>query len=156
MFSDKKNKELPETQRTNQNRINEGTTLKGDISSNGYFRIDGTIEGNVKTPAKVVIGKTGKIIGTLTCKNADVEGKIKGIIAISETLSLKSTAQIEGEVVIGKLAVEPGASFNATCLMKGSKKESLSIKTEQEKNKPNPYDRQQRSIINKPSQQAES
>ena len=144
MFSDKKTNQ-PEAQGTNQNRINDGTTLKGDISSNGYFRIDGIIEGNVKTPSKVVVGKTGVIIGTLSCKNADIEGKVKGIVDISETLSLKSTAYIEGEVVIGKLAVEPGAIFNATCLMKGSKKEIPVLKTTQETKKHNPYDRQQRS-----------
>ena len=155
MFSDKKTKEI-EPQGSNQNRINDGTCLKGDITSNGYFRIDGTIEGNVKTPSKVVIGKTGVIIGTLSCKNADIEGKVKGIIDISGTLSLKSTAHIEGEVVIGKLAVEPGAVFNATCLMKGSKKETPSKKPETESTQTNPYDRQQRSTSSSPSQQAES
>jgi cytoskeletal protein CcmA (bactofilin family) len=155
MFTDKKTKEI-EPQGTNQNRINDGTVLKGDITSNGYFRIDGTIEGNVKTPSKVVIGKTGIVIGTLSCKNADIEGKVKGIIDISGTLSLKSTAHIEGEVVIGKLSVEPGAIFNATCLMKGTNVETPSLKTEAEANKSNPYDRQQRSASNNPSQQAES
>ncbi len=123
MFSDKKEK-FEENPSTGQNRITDGTVIKGDITSTGFFRIDGIIEGNVKTPSKVVIGKTGVITGTLNCKNADIEGKIKGILNIEETLTLKSTAKIEGEVVVGKLAVEPGASFNATCLMKGSKKET--------------------------------
>ncbi len=81
MFSDKKEKDQ-ENPGTGQNRINDGTNIKGDISSNGYFRIDGRIEGNVKTPSKVVVGKTGVIIGTLSCKNADVEGNIKGILNI--------------------------------------------------------------------------
>ncbi len=126
MFSDKKEKDQ-DNPGTGQNRINDGTNIKGDISSSGYFRIDGTIEGNVKTPSKVVIGKTGVIIGTLSCENADVEGKIKGILNISGTLTHKATAHIEGEVVVGKLAVEPGATFNATCLMKGSKKETPSL-----------------------------
>ena len=124
MFSDKKSKES-EAPRTGQNRINDGTTLKGNITSNGYFRIDGIIEGNIKTPSKVVIGKTGVVIGTLSCKNADIEGKVKGKLDITGTLSLRATANIEGEVITGKLAVEPGASFNATCSMKGSKNMSL-------------------------------
>ena len=123
MFSDKKPRE-PENPGTGQNRINDGTKLKGNVASNGYFRIDGIIEGNVKTPSKVVIGKTGIVIGTLSCENADIEGKVKGILDIKGTLSLRATANIEGEVVTGKLAVEPGATFNATCLMKGSKKET--------------------------------
>ena len=129
MFSDKKPRES-ETPGTGQNRINDGTKLKGNIVSNGYFRIDGIIEGNVKTPSKIVIGKTGVVIGTLSCENADIEGKVKGILDIKSTLSLRSTAHIEGEVITGKLAVEPGATFNATCLMKGSKKELLIDKKE--------------------------
>lgn len=149
MFSDKKTKE-PEVQNTGQNRINDGTILKGDVTSNGYFRIDGVIEGNVKTPSKVVIGKTGVIIGTLSCKNADIEGKVKGVIDVSDTLTLKSTANIEGEVVIGKLAVEPGAIFNATCLMKGTKKASTTTK---ETTKDLPYDRSQRTSSSATSQQ---
>jgi len=145
MFSDKKPKET-EPQGTNQNRINDGTTLKGDVTSNGYFRIDGTIEGNVKTPSKVVIGKTGVIIGTLSCENADIEGKVNGIIDVSGILTLRSTAHIEGEVVIGKLAVEPGAIFNATCLMKGSKKEFHANPKESEIK--NTHERQQKSSSN--------
>lgn len=127
MFSDKKEK-FDENPGTGQNRINDGTAIKGDINSTGFFRIDGVIDGNVKTPSKVVIGKTGVITGTLQCKNADIEGKIKGILNIEGTLTLKSSAHIEGEVVVGKLAVEPGAVFNATCLMKGSKKEITPLK----------------------------
>lgn len=148
MFSEKKEKNNLEPG-MGQNRINEGTKLVGDITSKGYFRIDGTIEGNVKTPSKVVLGKTGMINGTLSCENADIEGRIEGNLDVAGTLSLKSTAHIEGEVVAGKLAVEPGATFNATCAMKGTqKKESLSnedlLKKENIKSQNHPFDRPQR------------
>ncbi|PVW15115.1 bactofilin family protein [Marixanthomonas spongiae] len=147
MFSDKKERSAQEPN-SGQNRINKGTTLEGDVVSEGFFRIDGTINGTIKTPSKVVLGKSGLIKGTLTCENADIEGKFEGSLDVSGTLSLKSTAHIEGEVVAGKLAVEPGATFNASCVMKGSHKEKQS-KTETtlkegEAPKPSPYDRQQR------------
>ena len=121
MFSEKKEKSNLEPG-MGQNRINEGTKLVGDITSKGFFRIDGIIDGNVSTPSKVVIGKTGVINGTLSCENADIEGHIKRHLNVSGTLSLKSTAFIKGEVIAGKLAVEPGATFNASCSMKGSQK----------------------------------
>ncbi|MEZ4801604.1 MAG: polymer-forming cytoskeletal protein [Gelidibacter sp.] len=106
-----------------QNSIAKGSTITGDIVSDGDFRIEGTIQGNVKTPGKVVIGRTGIIKGTLTSANADIEGKFSGKLILSDTLSLKSTAYVEGEVEVAKLAVEPGATFNATCAMKGAIKE---------------------------------
>lgn len=105
-----------------QNRINEGTMLKGDIVSKGFFRVDGSIEGNISKPSKVVLGKSGVIKGTLICEDADLEGQFEGKLDVSGTLTLKSTARINGEVVVGKLAVEPGASFNASCVMKGAER----------------------------------
>jgi len=122
MFSGTK-KELMADTGTQQNTIAKGSTLTGDIVSDGDFRIEGTIEGNVKTPGKVVLGRTGIIKGTLTSANADIEGKFSGKLILTDTLSLKSTAYVEGEVEVVKLAVEPGATFNATCVMKGTVKE---------------------------------
>ncbi len=123
MFNNNK-KEKGETDATSQqNIISNSTTITGDVISEGAFRIDGTIEGNLKTPGKVVIGKKGFIKGTLEGVNADIEGKFSGKLVLSGTLALKSTAKIDGDVIVGKLAVEPGATFNATCTMKGSVKE---------------------------------
>lgn len=124
MFSPDKKSKKPETMETStqQNIIAHGTKIVGDITSQGPFRIDGSVEGNIKTSGKVVIGKSGFIKGTLQGENADFEGKFSGKLVLSGTLSLKSTAHIEGEVHTSKLAVEPGATFNATCSMKGTVK----------------------------------
>jgi cytoskeletal protein CcmA (bactofilin family) len=124
MFSDKKEKRKSSEPGTAQNRINEGTKLKGDVSSTGFFRIDGFIEGNVKTPSKVVLGKAGVIMGTLTCENADIEGKFEGTLQVSGMLTLRSSAVVEGDVTVGKLSVEPGATLNASCIMQNNKSKS--------------------------------
>jgi len=112
-----------EENKSNQNLIAQGTKITGDFISEGDFRIDGTIEGNVKTTGKIVVGKSGFIKGTLQGTDAYFEGKFSGKLGLSGILTLKSTAHIEGEVIVGKLAVEPGASFNVTCAMKGTVKE---------------------------------
>ena len=149
MFSEKKEKNMTEPT-TGQNRINEGTKLKGDIQSKGFFRIDGSIEGNVSTPSKVVLGKTGIVNGTLSCENADIEGKFEGDLNVSGLLTLRGTAYIEGKVIVGKLSVEPGAVFNATCAMRESvanKKPSTanpSIDSDRLKTQNHPFDRSQR------------
>jgi len=98
-------------------RIEGSTRVKGDIVSEGDFRIDGTLDGSIKTKGKVVVGKQGSIKGAVSCSNADVEGKINGNLFVSQALSLKSTSIIDGDVVIGKLIVESGATFNASCSM---------------------------------------
>lgn len=101
------------------NRIEKNTKIKGEIVSEADFRIDGKLDGNLKTSGKVVIGKDGYIHGKVECVNADIEGSFNGELLVSDLLSLKSSAVIEGTVVVSKLSVEPGASFNASCSMKG-------------------------------------
>ncbi|MDG1374038.1 MAG: polymer-forming cytoskeletal protein [Flavobacteriaceae bacterium] len=121
MFAE--NKKSNSSSFSQQNTIAQGTTFTGDLTSEGDFRIEGVVTGSLTTSGKVVIGKTGALEGALSCDNADVEGKFKGTLNVSDTLNLRSSAHIEGEVQIGKLSVEPGATFNASCLMKGSVKE---------------------------------
>jgi cytoskeletal protein CcmA (bactofilin family) len=123
MFSDNKKAKHMEEITSSQNIIAQGTKINGDFNSEGDFRIDGTIEGNIKTTGKVVVGKSGFIKGTLQGTDAHFDGKFSGKLSLSGTLTLKSTAHIDGEVVVGKLAVEPGATFNVTCIMKGTVKE---------------------------------
>ncbi|GAA3565742.1 polymer-forming cytoskeletal protein [Snuella lapsa] len=123
MFSDNKKEKQMVEGASSQNIIAQGTKIVGDLTSEGDFRIDGVVEGNVKTSGKVVVGKAGLIKGTLQGTDAYFDGKFSGKLTLSGTLTLKSSAHIEGEVVVGKLAVEPGATFNVTCVMKGSVKE---------------------------------
>lgn len=122
MFSKDKNSKPSIEISKEQNKIAAGTRIKGDIEAKGALRIDGSIEGTVKTPGKVVIGKEGNVQGSLECENADIEGKFTGNLTVSGTLSLRSSAIIDGEVTASKLAVEPGAAFNASCSMKGAVK----------------------------------
>lgn len=109
----------------NQNRISQGTKIVGDITSTGSFRIDGEFEGTIQSSGKVVIGETGSVKGTLNSVEIEIEGKIKGKITVSEILSLRSTARVDGEVSTPKLAVEPGAIFNATCDMNSNANRSI-------------------------------
>jgi cytoskeletal protein CcmA (bactofilin family) len=101
------------------------THIKGDILSDADFRIDGKLEGSLKTKGKLIVGKEGKIIGEVHCSSADVEGNFSGQLVVSENLTLKSTSNVVGEVSTNKLIVETGALFNATCSM-GKEVKSLS------------------------------
>jgi len=126
MFSDNKKPRTMNEIGGQPNRIEKNTKIKGDIVSEADFRIDGKLDGNVKTSGKVVIGKDGYIHGKVECVNADIEGSFNGELLVSDLLSLKSSAVIEGTVAVTKLAVEPGATFNASCTMKGKGGASMS------------------------------
>ena len=107
------------------NRIVEGTLIKGDIISLADFRLDSELTGNFQTKGKIVIGPAGSVTGDIICKNADIEGKFNGKIQVTEILNVKHKASIYGEVLCGKLSVEPGADFSASCKMKTYTKNTI-------------------------------
>ncbi len=99
------------------NLIGNGTAITGDITSNGDVRIDGKLKGNLTISGKLVIGPSGNIEGNVICQNADVSGEIHGKVTVSELLSLKSSAKLLGDIVTGKISIEPNATFTGTCNM---------------------------------------
>lgn len=103
------------------NIINAGTSIVGDISSEGDLRIDGTITGNVTVKSKLVLGASSKVIGNVKAANCDVQGSVNGNLVIDDLLTVKSTAKILGDLTVQKLVIESGAEFNGSSQMGISK-----------------------------------
>jgi len=109
-----------EQQQVLHNTITNGTEITGDINSSGDLRLDGLLKGNLNIKGRVVIGKTGKVIGTITCNNAEINGNVEGKICVSELLSLTETAHVKGDIIINKLNIQPGCKFTGTCSMENN------------------------------------
>ena len=110
------------TSNTNTNimdSIAEGTVFTGNITASKGIKINGIVKGSVTCNGKVIVGKTGIIEGEIKCLNAEIEGVLKSAITVKELLELKSTANLQGEIITGRLSVEPGASFTGSCKMGG-------------------------------------
>lgn len=102
---------------TMYNAITSGSKIIGTIIAEGDIRIDGTVEGEMQCAGKVVIGEKGLIKGTVTCQNAEIMGTLDGKITNIQTLALRATGKIKGEVSTQTLIVEPNAQFNGSCTM---------------------------------------
>ncbi len=120
MFSEKKKNGNGQSAKQ-PNRLGISTKITGDIISEEDFRIDGQFEGTFETSGKLVVGPEGSLTGTIKAGNAEIMGKISGDLIVKDLLNIKKSARIEGNVKTGKLSVEQGAVFNATCEMTSSK-----------------------------------
>ena len=100
-----------------RNLIGTGTVIKGDIESNGDIRIDGQLIGSIKSNGKILVGQTGVIEGDLTCKQAEIAGRVKGIINTEELTALKATSKVEVDLATKQLLIEVGAQFTGKCAM---------------------------------------
>jgi cytoskeletal protein CcmA (bactofilin family) len=120
MFNAKSKSENGENIPASASMIGAGTSLKGDITSNGDLRIDGTLIGNIIGSAKVIIGANGTVEGDISCQQADIMGTVSGSIKAKELLQLKNGSVVHGNISAAKLQVEPSATFNGQCHMQGT------------------------------------
>jgi cytoskeletal protein CcmA (bactofilin family) len=120
MFTSKEQKKVAEEISNSTNTIGKGTVLEGNIETYGNIRIEGKVIGNIKSKSKIALGNSSHVQGNIHAQNADLEGEVKGRIEITEMLVLKATAVVHGDIVTGKLVVEPGAVFNGSCKMGAS------------------------------------
>ncbi|MFV0391255.1 MAG: polymer-forming cytoskeletal protein [Paludibacteraceae bacterium] len=100
------------------NIIATGTKIIGKVTVESDFRLDGDVEGDIVGRSKVVIGEKGSLKGSLTCINAEIIGQVNGNVVTSNSLTLRSTAELTGDIKIKSLIVEPNAVFNGTCSMR--------------------------------------
>lgn len=106
-----------------RNHIAQGTKINGDILTEGDIRIDGQLEGSVQSQGKVVVGHTGNIKGEVKCQTANISGRVSGKLNAAEMVSFQESGVFSGEMVYGKLSVDPGATLEGTFTIAGKVKD---------------------------------
>ena len=64
-----------------------------------------------------MVGETARLSGKLFATNIDFWGKMDGDIFVKDTLSLKSSAVVNGNIHVRKIQVEMGAQINGSFKM---------------------------------------
>lgn len=120
MFNPKTRTDETIVQSGKTSMIGPGTVIQGEINSQSDIRIDGKLIGHVRCTAKVVIGADGEVEGNITAHQADVTGRVNGNIEVKDLLNLRSNAHIQGDVLAGKISMEPTVQFNGKCSMQAT------------------------------------
>jgi cytoskeletal protein CcmA (bactofilin family) len=96
----------------NFNRLGEKCELNGNVTWTGDCYVGGVITGNVfMDKGTLYVEETGVITGDLHVEDIIIRGKIVGNIHAKNKIVAQSPAQIEGQIVSGKLSVFPGAKL---------------------------------------------
>ena len=103
--------------------IGKGTEFKGNIVSKGALRIDGKAEGEINAGDNLVVGEEGKVHANVKGKSITVAGELHGNVDCSETLEILSTGTLIGDVKVGNLFIDDGATFDGNCEMKQKKEQ---------------------------------
>lgn len=99
--------------------IGPGTTIVGDVTTDGTVRVEGRIEGTVRAGKTVIIGKSGEVVGDVMTQDAVIGGRVRGTVVAESRLELQATCDIEGNIRARTqhLQLEEGARFNGQIQM---------------------------------------
>ncbi|MDR2588699.1 MAG: polymer-forming cytoskeletal protein [Spirochaetales bacterium] len=100
--------------------VGEGSFFRGDIAISGLLRIDGDFSGDIKTPGKVFVGRTGRADCTINAASVVVGGIVRGSITASEKVVILSSAVIIGSITSPRLIAEEGVIFDGVLSIAGS------------------------------------
>ena len=119
MFKKEEGNGLQGSQGEIKTLISQGCKFEGNLYSPSYTRIDGTIQGNLTGDSGIVIGEKGVISGDVRATEVIVFGTVKGNIT-SDTLVIKPSGSVNGNIAINTFSAEKGAVYNGTCKMGGN------------------------------------
>ena len=104
--------------------VDSGCTIRGELEFKTYFRVDGRIEGKVRSRAELVVGEGGTIEGDLEVARCVIGGEVRGTIRSSEQVMLHATAKVWADIQTPALVMEDGAFLEGSVTMdsKGVKK----------------------------------
>jgi len=106
-----------------------GTTIEGDITTEGVIRIEGRVEGAVRAGRQVLVGRQGEVRGDVTTREAVVGGKIQGAVVASERLEVQGTSTILGDITTKAIAVVEGGKINGTVRITDARDAALASST---------------------------
>jgi cytoskeletal protein CcmA (bactofilin family) len=96
--------------------ISEGCIFDGNLKAPSYVRIDGQITGDVIVDEGLILGENGSVLGNIITKEMVVYGDVNGNIQ-TNSLEIKATGKVTGEIRTQTLTVENGAVYNGSLSM---------------------------------------
>lgn len=97
--------------------IGENIKIIGNIEGKGNLRIDGTVEGDINYNGNIVIGETGKVLGSIKSDDISLAGTVNGNIVSQTKLVILPTGVLIGNLEVPSFIIHENARFDGNCKM---------------------------------------
>jgi cytoskeletal protein CcmA (bactofilin family) len=102
-------------------RLGASSRWQGEIQTGSEgLCIEGRVEGSIVSEGHVVVAAGGLVKGTIHARNLTVRGRVEGIFKVVECLEILGSGWVEGEVEVGTLVVDEGATLQGACLRRAA------------------------------------
>jgi cytoskeletal protein CcmA (bactofilin family) len=114
-------KNNPESRREKMGQvaiIGQSIQIKGELTGNEDLTIDGTVEGNIELKDhSLTIGPNGNIKADINAKKVTIIGEVQGNVTAEETVEIRETGKLRGNIVAPRLVIADGAFFKGSVEM---------------------------------------
>jgi cytoskeletal protein CcmA (bactofilin family) len=91
--------------------------LQGRLEIQGDLKVAGSVEGDLKASGDVTVDSTATVQAAIEGANVSVRGQVTGNVTAKRRLTLAGTGRLNGDVKVGRLTVEDGATLNGNVTM---------------------------------------
>lgn len=91
--------------------------LQGRLDIQGDLRIAGQVEGDLKASGDIAIEAGATIQAAIEGTNISVRGQVTGNVTARKRLTLGGSGHLQGDVRVGRLTVDDGATLNGNVTM---------------------------------------
>ncbi len=92
--------------------IGRSISIKGEVTGDEDLLIQGRVEGSVNLKQhSVTVGREGEVKADITGRVITIEGRVQGNLMADEQVVLRSSAQVQGDIVSPRVVLEDGARF---------------------------------------------
>ena len=104
------------------------TNLEGIFNTKETTRLDGAVKGTVNGQGMLIIGQTGKVVGTVNAADLVLSGEVRGDIVVTGKLEVTATGRIYGDIKTKSLVIDESAIFQGNCVMEENKTHTMAGK----------------------------
>ena len=109
------------------NKLELNGKIIGDIQAEDAVITASTIKGSVITENSIDVDGETTIIGDVTARTAEINGKIKGNLTVDERGSFQSKAILVGNLVSGTVIIDEGAMLKGDISITSAQKENVTV-----------------------------
>ncbi len=97
--------------------LDKGSHLKGELSFEETFRIDGKFEGKIPSGSELILGDSAEVDAEICVDRVSINGSLKGSVRAAERIELHPRARVTADLHTPVLHIEEGAYFQGSCDM---------------------------------------
>lgn len=99
--------------------IGETLHFKGELSADEDLVVEGTVEGTVNQgKCCLTVRPKGKLLANVNATKIFVEGKVKGDLSATVSVTIRESGEVTGNIVAPRVAIQDGATFNGSIDMR--------------------------------------